>query len=146
MKTLSALVVTIFIVALSAACSGGSSTLPTAPTATTTTTGTPTVESFDGTVDVAGSDVHPFTITQSSSQVNVTLNTAGPPPTIYMGLAVGTYSNSTCTRLTGANVLVQAGTVPQLSGTANAGSYCVEVYDAGNQLAPITYNVSVSHY
>ena len=63
-----------------------------------------------------------------------------------MGLAVGTYSNGACTRLTGANVLAQAGTVPQLSGTANAGSYCVEVYDAGNQLVPITYNVSVSHY
>lgn len=147
MKTLSALVVAIFIVALSAACSGGSSTLPTAPTATTTTpTGSATVESFDGTVDVGGSDVHPFTVTQASSPVSVTLTVAGPPPTIYMGLAVGTLANGACTALTGANVLVQAGTGAQLSGSANAGSYCVDVYDAGNQLVQITYTVTVSHY
>jgi len=150
MKTLPASVVVagvVFIAALSAACSGSgsSSTLPTAPTATAPT-GTATVESFDGTVDVAGSDVHPFTVTQSSGQVNVTLVTAGPPPTIYVGLAVGTLSNGTCTRITNANVLVQAGAVAQISGTATAGSYCVEVYDAGNQLVSIAYTVTVSHY
>jgi hypothetical protein len=148
MKTLraaAALVGVVLIAALSAACSGGSSTLPTAPTASTPT-GTATVESFDGTLDVSGSNVYPFTVTQASSPVNVTLSAATPPPTIYVGLAVGTYSNGTCTFLSGANLLVQAGANAQLSGSANAGSYCVDVYDAGNQLVPITYTVSVSHY
>jgi hypothetical protein len=39
-----------------------------------------------------------------------------------------------------------AGTSAQLTGTLDAGSYCVMVYDAGNQTAPVTYAVTVNHY
>ena len=38
-----------------------------------------------------------------------------------------------------------AGTIAQLTGTLNAGSYCVEVLDVGNAAGPIAYTVTVAH-
>jgi hypothetical protein len=97
-------------------------------------------------VDVGGKDVHPFTVALSGGQINVILTAAGPPSTIFMGLGVGTYSSGTCTLISNGSLVTQAGATAQLSGTVNAGSYCVMVYDAGNQTATITYAVTVNHY
>jgi len=108
---------------------------------------TPTLvtESFNGSVAVGGTDFHNFTVTTAGA-VNVTLTAAGPPPTIFMGLGVGTPSASTCALLTGGYVTTPAGATAQLSGTIAAGSYCVVVSDVGNQTGPITYGVTVTHY
>ena len=109
---------------------------------------TPTVvtEMFTGTVIVGGSDAHPFTVTVSGGQINVILTAAGPPPTIYMGLGVGTPSGSSCTLLSGASTATPAGTIAQLTGTITAGSYCVQVFDIGNQTVDVTYSLTVIHY
>jgi len=120
--------------------SASTSAVSTAPTADVTT------ENFSGTVQVGGSDANPFTVTFSGGLINLTLTSAGPPATIFMGFGVGTYVGSTCQLLTGGFLVTQAGTTPQLSGTIGSGQYCVMVYDAGNQLAPITYTVTVTHY
>jgi hypothetical protein len=108
---------------------------------------TPTLvtESFNGTVAVGGTDFHTFTVTATGT-LNVTLTAAGPPSTIFMGLGVGTPSASTCALLTGGSTVTPAGMTAQLSGTIAAGSYCVSVFDAGNQTASITYAVTVTHY
>jgi hypothetical protein len=42
-------------------------------------------------------------------------------------------------------VTTPAGSTPQLTGNLPAGSYCVQVFDAGNQTAPVTYSVTVVH-
>jgi len=120
---------------------GGSSstTTPLAPTISATT------ETFTGTVDVGGSDTHNFNVAQSGGQVSITLTAAGPPPTIFMGVGVGTPSGSTCA-LIAQSPPSQAGTAAVLSGTAQAGAYCVVVFDIGNQTAQITYSVTVSHF
>ena len=126
---------------LAAGCDNGgdSTTTPTTPT-------TPLItENFTGTVDPGGLSFNSFTIA-NSGQVNVVLTAAGPPATIYMGLALGTFASGACTLLSGASTLAQAGATAQLSGTANAGTYCVEVVDAGNQTAQISYAVTVTHY
>jgi hypothetical protein len=123
-------------------CDNGSSS-----DSTTTSPSTPIItENFTGTVDPSGTSVNPFTVATSGNQVNVILTAAGPPTTIYMGIGVGTYANATCTLLTNGSVVVQAGATAQLSGTVNAGTYCVEVFDAGNQTAQISYAVTVTHY
>ena len=123
------------------ACGGGDSpSTLTAPTATIVT------ESFTGTVAVSGNDSHAFTVALSGGQVNATLTAAGPPSTIYMGLGIGSYTGSTCTLLASGSVVTPAGTTSQLSGTLNAGSYCVMVFDTGNQTTPVTYAVTVNHY
>lgn len=123
-----------------AACSGDSSSTPTSPTTAVTT------ENFTGTVPVGGMDWHPFTVALSNGQVNITLTAAGPPATLYEGLGIGTVSGSTCTLIAGGYVVTPAGSTAQLSGVTNAGSYCVEVYDAGNETTDLTYAVTVNHY
>ncbi|HWF85913.1 MAG TPA: hypothetical protein VG222_13735 [Vicinamibacterales bacterium] len=113
----------------------------------TSSTTTPTVtisDPFSGTVAVGGSDFHTFGASQSG-QVAVTLNTAGPPATIIMGLAIGTPNGTTCTPLAGASVQTAAGSSPQLNGEVSGGTLCVVVYDVGNETAPITYSLTVGH-
>jgi len=107
-------------------------------------------ENFAGTIDVAGSDFHTFNVTATGT-LNVTLTAAGPPASIFMGVGIGSPTAATatvapsCTLLANASVAAPAGTTPQLSGTIAPGSYCVSVFDVGNQTAQITYAVTVSH-
>jgi len=97
-----------------------------------------------GTVDVGSSDSKNFTVAQTGT-VNVTLIAAGPPPTIFMGLGVGTPSGSACALLSGGATITPAGTTAQLSGTLTSGTYCVQVSDVGNQTSSINYTVTVAH-
>jgi hypothetical protein len=115
----------------------------TAPT-TTPATATRTTDTFSGTVQVGGRDFRGFTVSQTG-QVDVTLTSAGPPSTIVMGLAVGLPGDATCAPLAGASTMTQAGTAAQLSGTTSAATLCVQVYDLGNQTAPVSYTVTVTH-
>ena len=130
----------LLLAVLAAACSGSSNS-------NSTTGPSPTVvtDTFTGTVSVGGTDFHPFTIGVAGG-VNVTMTAAGPPPTIFMGLGVGTPSGSTCVLLTNGSTVTPASATAQLSGTLAAGSYCVMVYDAGNQVADVTYSVTVLHF
>jgi len=118
------------------------------PTTPTTPTVAVTTEIFTGQVDVAGKAFHPFTVALNGGAASVILSAAGPPATIFVGLGVGAYSatDNTCTLLQGGFLTTQAGATAQLAGTLTAGSYCVMVYDVGNQSAAITYSVTVNHY
>ena len=108
-------------------------------------TGTLVTDTLSGTVQPGGVDFQPFTVTTGGT-VNVTLLTAGPPPTITMGLAIGTPSGTgACALLSGASTAATASSTAQLTGTLNAGSYCVEVLDLGNAAGPIAYTVTVAH-
>ena len=134
-----------------AGCSGGSSnSLPTGtpPPPTPPTAPTPTIssETFAGTVAVGGVAFHPFTVTLAGGQITIILTAAGPPATIFMGLGVGTIAGDACTLLPNASVATPAGATAQLTGTISAGSYCVRVWDIGNQTADVTYAVTVNHY
>ena len=95
-----------------------STTTPTAPT-TTTITEPP----FAGTLKMGGT---PQILTFSVSQVGpltVTLTAAGPPPTVVVGLAIGTptfsTTGTTCTPIATASAQVGIN-APQLSGTVSA--------------------------
>jgi len=103
-----------------------------------------TAETFTGTVPVGGLSFSQFTMGQTGS-VMITMTAAGPPATIQMGLGVGQPSTSTCALIPGDSVITPASTGAQLQGTLSAGTYCIQVYDVGNQLAPVTYSVTVVH-
>ena len=128
-----------------AACTSGNPASTLVPTI-----GTPpsTTDTFTGSVAVGGSDVHGFTLT-NGGQINVTLTAAGPPSNVVMGLGIGNVVQSltgvTCSLLTNGTINTAAGTTPQISGTTQAGSYCVAVYDVGNLSAAISYSVTVVH-
>jgi ABC-type glycerol-3-phosphate transport system substrate-binding protein len=132
----------IAIAAAPAAC-GGASTSPSvvAPTATVTT------ETFTGTVQQLGTNVHTFTVATPGT-VNVTMTAAGPPATITMGLGIGNPSaTGTCIFLAnGTTQAIASASTPQLSGALSAsGAYCVAIGDIGNAAGPVTYSVTVSH-
>lgn len=117
-----------------------STTLTTAPTATLTT------EKFAGTVAVGAVATHTFTVQSSGGQLNVILTAAGPPPTVKMALGVGAYTAPTCTLFDGGVIRTAAGAIAQLVGFPNAGSYCVQIGDVGDQTGPVTYAITVTHY
>lgn len=126
--------------AVSACTKNSTTTTTTAPATVTRTTDTIT-----GTVPVRGSDFRSFPVAQTG-QVDATLTAAGPPSTIVMGLAIGTLdASSTCAPFAGGSTNVAAGTAAQLSGTVSPGTLCVQVRDVGNQTAPVTYTVTVTH-
>src|SRR5262245_45182931 len=133
-------------VAVAAAC-GGSSDAQTV----TAPTGTVVTETFMGSVQppVAGMaqfDSHSFTVTVGGNAVNITLVSAGPPATIKMGLGIGNPSSTgTCSLLTNGAIETAAGSTAQLSGSTNAGTFCVVVFDTGNVLQPVSYTVTVAH-
>jgi hypothetical protein len=130
--------------ALAAACGGSStspSVIPTTPAATLTT------ETFTGTVQQGGQNVHTFTVTTPGA-LSVTMTAAGPPPTITMGLGIGNPDSAgNCIFLTGGTTTgIASTTTPQLSGTVSAaGAYCLAIADIGNAAGPIAYSITVSH-
>jgi hypothetical protein len=139
--TLTCLAVAVALLAVG--CSSGdtpSSSLPMAPSSPLVT------ENFSGTVQVGSSDSHPFTVISDGFQITIDLTTAGPPSTITMGFGVGSMASGSCQPLSGGSTSASAGPTPQLSGNIAAGSYCLAVFDIGNQSAPITYTVVVNHY
>ena len=128
-----------------AACSNGSgSNLPTTPSSPPLA---PTSETFTGIVPVGGNDVHNFVVTLSNGQVTAALTAAGPPSTIQMGLGIGAIQSGSCSLFTNLSIITTAGASAQ-TGANNvpSGTYCVVVGDVGNQLADVTYSVTVTHY
>lgn len=137
-----AIVGTLATVALAgSACSSGGTTSPTILQAPAPP---PTTETFTGTVPVGGGDIHTFMA--AAGPLSITLTEAGPPPTIFMGLGIGTPADTACTFFSGAVVSAQASQTAQIAGTlSSGGSICVETFDIGNQAAPITYSMTVTH-
>jgi len=131
-------------VALCTACGGSSTSSP----STISTNATVTTETFTGTVQVLGTNVHNFTVTTPGT-VSVTMTAAGPPSTITMGLGIGNPNSAgNCIFLSGGvtNSAVASTTTPQLTGTlTSSGAYCVAIGDIGNAAGPITYSITVSH-
>ena len=82
-------------------------------------TGTLVTDTLSGTVQPGGVDFQPFTVTTPGA--------------------------GTCALLSGATTTAAASTTAQLTGSLNAGSYCVEVLDVGNAAGPIAYTVTVAH-
>jgi hypothetical protein len=119
------------------------STSPTTPTAPTITE-----PPFAGTLSMGQTKVFTFSIAQVGP-LTVTLNAAGPPPAVVVGLAIGTptfsTTGTTCSPIASANAQVGVN-APQITGTvSSAGPYCLAVYDVGTLTADTTYSVTVAH-
>jgi hypothetical protein len=111
-----------------------------------TPTNPPTITDgpFTGTVEMNGNGPsHSFVVTRPGG-VQVTLSQAGPPPTITVGLGVGSPTGETCS-LTIGRASVMASLTPIDVGTLAAGTYCVVIFDVGNQAGPLTYSLTVFH-
>jgi hypothetical protein len=133
--------VLIVALALGAAACGSNSSGTSSPTTPTTPK---TTDTLTGTVQVKGSDFKPFTVT-SAGEVDLTLTAAGPPSTIVMGVGIGTPGAAGCTLIPNASALTAAGTAPQVTGIMSPGTYCVVVYDVGNQTDAVSWTATVLH-
>ena len=96
-------------------------------------------------MQVGGTAFHSFRVGATGS-TDVTLTAASPPPTIVMGLGLGTPDDAgNCNRFAGAAVDTAAGTSAQLASLTSTATLCVQIRDVGNQTAPVAYTVSVTH-
>jgi hypothetical protein len=119
------------------------------PTLTSTTPSTPTnptVENFTGTLSVGSTASHTFNVLLNGGTLSITLTA---PPNVTIGLGVGSPTGGVCTPFQNDSLATTAGSAPQISGQANAGTYCVEIFDVGGSVGltgPVNYAVSVAHY
>ncbi|MGE5244584.1 MAG: hypothetical protein ACM3SQ_10200 [Betaproteobacteria bacterium] len=83
----------------------------------------------------------PFTVSEVGG-LDITLTSV--EPTAQLGLALGTLNNGSCSVAN--RTITGPGDTPQLTGTATiAGSFCLQVYDAGKLSGPVTFTVVVLH-
>ena len=136
MQRLIRYLICVALVGVLAACSDDPTT-PTNPTPAPTVT-----ETFSGTVNRNGAVTHNFT-TEASGTTTVTLTTLGPDSALIIGMSLGTSNGSTCTLVITKDNATQ-GTVVT-GGVSSLGSLCVRIYDVGNIVDPITYEITVVH-
>jgi len=105
---------------------------------------TPTVlETFSGTLLVAGANSHPFTISKIGG-VKVSLTSLAGGAAVGLGVGTPSTTSGTCLVINGMTAV--ADTSVQISGTATVvGNYCVSVADVGNLVEPVTYTITVNH-
>ena len=113
----------------------GSDNTPTTPTNTSSTKS----ENWSGVVAPGGASTRSFTVS-SAGTIVVTL-TAGP--TIGLGVGLPRTTGGGC-RL-GVAVNASPDTTPQITTQADAGQYCVQVYDLGTLTDPSGFALKIEH-
>jgi hypothetical protein len=124
---------------LTAAC--GDNTV-TPPTPTTPTTGTSVTDTFEGTLNRNGGRTHSFAV-PSAGPVTATLVTLGPNSALVIGLSLGTWNGTACNVVLANDQATQGSTVTGNIGSA--GNLCVRVYDVGNIVDPVSYQITAAH-
>ena len=121
-----------------AACTGDSSTA----TSPTTTVAAPTTMTFASHLAPAGSVSRAFT-TSTAGTISVTLSafgTASEPVGIGIGVPLG---SSPCSLAR--SVVARASSTPQIVEAADAGSYCVQLFDLGELRGETPFSVTIQH-
>jgi hypothetical protein len=141
------LCLTVVAFALLVGACGGSST--TTSTTAPSSTATLSTETFTGSIGQNATSVHQFTVNASGYALLAGYTGLAPSSVTALGLGIGAWDSTTSTcglNLSQADVARSGSTA--ISGTANAGGYCVRVYDGGNVPAgtSVSYTVQVQHY
>ena len=127
----------------------GCSSTPTGPT------GPPEVETFTGTVAVGGVDTKTFVVTYNkvATDASMTLTSlvsvaTQTPVVTTVGLGFGSVNGNGVCVLSAARSTTAAQLNQQLvaTGVFAAGTFCIQVFDAGTLTEPLTYTVVVQHY
>jgi len=106
-------------------------------------------ENFTGSIGQNGTNVHPFTVTNSGYSLLAGFTSLSPASVTALGMGIGTWdaSASTCSLNLSQNDTARTGNTG-VTGTPGSGSYCLRIYDGGNVPAgtTVTYTVQVQHY
>jgi len=109
------------------------------PTTPSNTSGTMS-ETWSSTVAPGGQSSRSFTV-NSSGTIAVTVTAAGAQ--LGVGVGLPRVTGGGC-RL-GVSVNASAGSTPQISTSADAGQYCVQVYDLGTLTDPVGFALKIDH-
>ena len=120
-------------VALVPACGDGNTSTTPSPTPATG-------ESWSSVVAPGGQSTRSFTV-NASGTIAVTLTNADT--TLGLGVGLPRVTGGGC-RL-GVTVNTSAGSSPQISAPADAGQYCVQVYDLGTLQDPVGFALKIDH-
>ena len=115
---------------------GCSSSTPTAPSTASTTMS----ESWSSVVAPGGQSSRSFTV-NTAGTIAITMTSAGA--TLGLGVGVPRVTGGGC-RL-GVTVTAAAGSSPQINTAADAGQYCVQVYDPGTLADPVPFALKIDH-
>lgn len=128
------------VMGLSAAACGDS---PTEPTNTTTTaTATAGTSTFASSFGPQGASSRLVTATAAGT-LSVTLDSAGPPGDIILGLGVGIPRNDGGGCFVSTSLNTAAGAGARVAVSVDAGSYCVKVYDVGNARSTVSFSTTI---
>ena len=97
-------------------------------------------ETWSSTVAPGGQSSRSFTV-NSAGTIAVTLTAAGAQ--LGVGVGLPRVTGGGC-RL-GVSVNASAGSTPQISTSADAGQYCVQVYDLGTLTDPVGFALKIDH-
>ena len=120
---------------MTAACGGAKST-PTSPSTTTT----PMSESWSSALAPGGTSSRSFTV-NAAGTISVTMTSAGA--TVGLGVGVPRVTGGGC-RL-GVAVNTSGSASPQITTQADAGQYCVQVFDLGTLTDQISFAMKIDH-
>lgn len=126
-----------FVAALAAACSNSGTT-----TSPSTTSTSPVTLTFASEVAVRGTASRAFTMTTGGT-VKVTLTTFGNGTT-PAGVGIGVpASGAPCS--VAQSVITSPGDSPQIVTSADAGTYCAEVFDTGLLIQDTPFSLVIEH-
>ena len=124
-----------FIATMGAACGDDTSTATSPSTPTK-----PGAETWSSALAPGGTSSLSFTV-MAAGTINVTMTSAGT--TVGLGVGLPRVSGGGC-RL-GVSVNTGGGSAPQISTQADAGQYCVQVFDLGTLTDPIPFTLTIDH-
>ena len=100
-------------------------------------------ETFLGTINPLGADMHFFT-TQQTGQAIATIDSLAPDSAARVTFMFGTWNGQYCTVTF---VTDEATTGTRFIGNASGpGAFCVRISDIGKITEPATYSITVSHF
>ena len=102
---------------------------------------TAATDTFASFLAIGGSSTHTFPVSKSGTIV-VTLTSV--TPSLMVGVGIGIPSSTTCLLSISSNAT--AGSTPPITVPVDAGSYCVEIYDAGALNVPgVAFSMTIAH-
>ena len=114
----------------------GSDSTPTTPTNTASTV----TENWSSVLAPGGASTRSFTV-RAAGTIVVTLTGAGT--TVGLGVGLPRTSGGGCRLAVAVNA--EPGTTPQINTQADAGQYCVQVYDLGTVTDPMGFALKIEH-
>jgi hypothetical protein len=119
-----------------AGCGSNATTTATSPS----TPAGPSSEIWSSVLAPGGASSHAFTV-NATGTISVTMTSAGG--TVGLGVGLPRVTGGGC-RL-GVTVNASAASAPQITAQADAGQYCVQVFDLGTLTDPIPFALKIDH-